>query len=163
MFNFVYLSFVTPDILLANIKKRSVNSIDGAAALFIVIVLKSDSCNPSFEETLFLQALWNEVRSSWLPERWQLSFQPYEANDASNITHVFYEFRDEERTSADVWFLVLSYTIVFLYISFSIGKFHMVKSKFGLGFTAVVTVFCSLIMAVSFCVALGVNPTLVAV
>eukprot|EP01137_Pigoraptor_chileana_P012185 Opistho-2@64258 len=78
-------------------------------------------------------------------------------------SRVFYEFRDEERGSADIWFLVLSYAIVFLYISFSIGKFHLVKSKFGLGFTAVVIVFCSMVMSVGICTALGVPPTLMSI
>ncbi|KAJ3023399.1 hypothetical protein HKX48_003316 [Thoreauomyces humboldtii] len=59
--------------------------------------------------------------------------------------------------------LVLSvmYLIVFLYISLVLGKVDLVKSKFALGFGAVVTVFSGLIMSVGLCSILGVQTSLV--
>ncbi len=52
------------------------------------------------------------------------------------------------------------YFIVFLYISFSVGKIDLVKSKFGLGFTACVTVFLSLVMSLGICSFFGLSISL---
>lgn len=40
------------------------------------------------------------------------------------------------------------------------GKIEMVKSKWGLALSAVVTVVASLLMSVSFCSLFGLTPTL---
>ena len=41
-----------------------------------------------------------------------------------------------------------------------VGKIEMVKSKWGLALSAMVTVFASLLMSVSLCVFFGLTPTL---
>ena len=63
--------------------------------------------------------------------------------------------------SAEVWLLVLAYFVMFLYISLSLGRVELVKSKFGLGLSAVMTVFFSLLMSVGLCNLLGSPLTLV--
>jgi len=40
------------------------------------------------------------------------------------------------------------------------GKIEMVKSKWGLAFSAVVTVIASLLMSVSLCLSFGLTPSL---
>ncbi len=49
---------------------------------------------------------------------------------------------------------------MFLYISFSVGKINLVKSKFGLGFTACVTVFLSVVMSLGICSFFGLSISL---
>ena len=80
---------------------------------------------------------------------------------------------------AEVVFIVLLYVIVLLYITFSvgrvshidmsmkcirecfeIGKIEMVKSKWGLGFTAVITTLCSLAVSLGVCVKFRRMPVL---
>lgn len=58
--------------------------------------------------------------------------------------------------------LVLSvmYLIAFLYISLVLGKMDLVKSKFALGFGAVVSVFSGFVMSVGLCSMLGVKTSL---
>ncbi|KAJ3415806.1 hypothetical protein HDV05_004079 [Chytridiales sp. JEL 0842] len=63
--------------------------------------------------------------------------------------------------SAEFMILAVSYAIVFLYISLVLGKVELVKSKFGLGFSAVIMVFSSLLMSVGLCSMMGVVTTLV--
>jgi len=41
-----------------------------------------------------------------------------------------------------------------------VGKIEMVKSKWGLALSAMITVFASLLMSVSLCVFFGLTPTL---
>lgn len=43
---------------------------------------------------------------------------------------------------------------------FEIGKIEMVKSKWGLGFTAVITTLCSLTVSLGVCVKFRQMPTL---
>eukprot|EP01134_Creolimax_fragrantissima_P005447 CFRG5447T1 len=78
-------------------------------------------------------------------------------------THLYFEVPQIE-LSSDVIFLVCTYILVALYIYFSVEtKFHMVKSKVGLGFTAVAMLLISLSMSVGICTAFGFVPTLVVV
>lgn len=49
---------------------------------------------------------------------------------------------------------------MFLYISLSVGRVDLVKSKYGLGIAAVATVFVSLLMSIGLCSVFGVTLTL---
>ncbi|KAF9171431.1 hypothetical protein BGX21_008199 [Mortierella sp. AD011] len=62
--------------------------------------------------------------------------------------------------SAEYWLLAMAYFVMFLYISLSVGRVDLVKSKYGLGIAAVVTVFVSLLMSIGVCSVLGVTLTL---
>ncbi|KAF6021782.1 SCAP [Bugula neritina] len=80
------------------------------------------------------------------------------SNVSQTITHVSYR---EHTTSyiADYTPLIAAYLILFLYIYFSVQKIEMVKSKWGLAFSAVITVVCSLLMSISICAVFGVTPS----
>ncbi|KAG0365252.1 hypothetical protein BC939DRAFT_441487 [Gamsiella multidivaricata] len=62
--------------------------------------------------------------------------------------------------SAEYWLLGMAYFVMFLYISLSVGRVDLVKSKYGLGFAAVTTVFVSLLMSIGLCSVFGVTLTL---
>ena len=49
---------------------------------------------------------------------------------------------------------------VFTSLALVAGKIEMVKSKWGLAFSAVVTVIASLLMSVSLCLSFGLTPSL---
>eukprot|EP01135_Chromosphaera_perkinsii_P008000 Nk52_evm72s1073 gene=Nk52_evmTU72s1073 len=97
--------------------------------------------------------------------RWKLNCPNAYTNAKEEIplSKMYFEVLDLFEGSGDFAFLSMSYIIVFLYISFSIGKFHQVKSKYGLGFTAVVTVFCSMTMSVGICTYFNFRTTLMAI
>jgi len=67
----------------------------------------------------------------------------------------------QQQASAELWLLGLAYVIMFIYISLSLGRVELVKSKFGLGLSAVATVIFSLTMSVGVCSRLGIALTLV--
>ncbi|KAF9359823.1 hypothetical protein BGX34_008114 [Mortierella sp. NVP85] len=62
--------------------------------------------------------------------------------------------------SLEYWLLATAYFVMFLYISLSVGKVDLVKSKYGLGIAAVATVFVSLLMSIGICSVFGVTLTL---
>ncbi|KAJ3088491.1 hypothetical protein HK100_008024, partial [Physocladia obscura] len=64
--------------------------------------------------------------------------------------------------SVEFVIIVLSYVIVFFYISLVLGRVELVKSKFALGFGAVLMVFSALTMSVGLTCWLGVTTSLVA-
>ncbi|KAF9168058.1 hypothetical protein DFQ26_001761, partial [Actinomortierella ambigua] len=64
--------------------------------------------------------------------------------------------------SAEYWLLAMAYFVMFLYISLSVGRVDLVKSKYGLGIAAVATVFVSLVMSIGICSVFGVRMTLIA-
>ncbi|XP_067945903.1 sterol regulatory element-binding protein cleavage-activating protein-like [Watersipora subatra] len=79
--------------------------------------------------------------------------------NASNvITHVSYKDRTVSYL-ADYTPLIAAYLLLFLYIYFSVQKIEMVKSKWGLALSAVVTVVASLLMSISICGMFGVTPS----
>ncbi|KAJ3333530.1 hypothetical protein HDU76_007060 [Blyttiomyces sp. JEL0837] len=92
------------------------------------------------------------------------STHPYEVawRSVGEVKHLYYDFNSpQDSISADFMILVVSYLIVFLYISLILGRVELVKSKFGLGLAAVVMVFCSLLMAVGLSSVMGVTTSLV--
>lgn len=75
-----------------------------------------------------------------------------------NIVHIYY--KGEDRELLELAPLCVTYFIVFLYLAFSVGKIEMVKSKWGLAFSAVICVIASLIMASGLCSFFGLVTTL---
>eukprot|EP00731_Ephydatia_muelleri_P015675 Em0009g99a len=75
-------------------------------------------------------------------------------HETTSAHHFYYE---AEWTLVEFAPLLCLYFIVFLYITFSVGKIDLVKSKWGLGFTAVVTVLASLIMSLGICTLFGLS------
>ncbi|KAI8821348.1 sterol-sensing domain of SREBP cleavage-activation-domain-containing protein [Fimicolochytrium jonesii] len=75
---------------------------------------------------------------------------------------LYYEFGSSTSIfTGESLVLGVMYIIVFLYISLVLGKVDLVKSKFALGFGAVITVFTGLVMSVGLCSFLGVQTSLV--
>ncbi|KAG0042083.1 hypothetical protein BGZ83_000919 [Gryganskiella cystojenkinii] len=68
--------------------------------------------------------------------------------------------RPRTNISAEYWLLGMAYFVMFLYISLSVGRVDLVKSKYGLGIAAVATVFVSLLMSIGVCSVFGVTLTL---
>ncbi|XP_013793441.2 sterol regulatory element-binding protein cleavage-activating protein-like, partial [Limulus polyphemus] len=54
----------------------------------------------------------------------------------------------------------MTYVILFLYVYFSVRKIELVKSKWALAVSAVMTMVMSLLMSVGLCIWFGLNPTL---
>ncbi|KAJ8314345.1 hypothetical protein KUTeg_008906 [Tegillarca granosa] len=73
------------------------------------------------------------------------------------IVHIHYK---EVKVFVDYMLLILTYIVLLMYIYFSVRKIEMVKSKWGLALSAVVTVVSSLLMSVSICTVFGLTPTL---
>nr|CAH0100202.1 unnamed protein product [Daphnia galeata] len=73
------------------------------------------------------------------------------------IVHIYYP---ERFNYLELIPLTFVYLILFLYIYFSVRKIEMVKSKFGMAFSAVVTVVASLGMSVGLCTWFGLRFTL---
>ncbi|KAL3831431.1 hypothetical protein ACJMK2_023182 [Sinanodonta woodiana] len=57
--------------------------------------------------------------------------------------------------------LFVTYLVLLLYVYFSVRKIEMVKSKWGLALSAVVTIVASLLISVSMCSLFGLVPTLI--
>jgi len=89
------------------------------------------------------------------------SFEAMERTPGSP-KYLYYKFKQPSfHDSAEFWLLAISYFLVFLYISLSLGRIELVKSKFGLGLAAVFTIFASLVMSVGTCAVIGVELSLV--
>ncbi|KNC87701.1 hypothetical protein SARC_00207 [Sphaeroforma arctica JP610] len=111
------------------------------------------------DRSLFLQRLtgWLQSENSTVNANISWHFSDMQT------THLYFEVPQIE-LSSDVIFLVCTYVLVILYIYFSVEtKFHMVKSKVGLGLTSVVMLLISLSMSVGICQMFGFVPTLVVV
>ncbi|XP_006824493.1 sterol regulatory element-binding protein cleavage-activating protein-like, partial [Saccoglossus kowalevskii] len=78
-------------------------------------------------------------------------------SDEEQITHVFFQ---NEAGFVELTPLCIMYAILFMYIYFSVRKIEMVKSKWGLAFSAVAMVIASLTMSIGICSFCGLTPTL---
>ncbi|KAJ3088239.1 hypothetical protein HK102_009194 [Quaeritorhiza haematococci] len=80
----------------------------------------------------------------------------------AEVKHLYYKFGPRfQPLEAETLVLGVSYLLVFLYISLVMGKVDLVKSRFGLGFAAVMMVLSSLFMSVGLWTMLGVRTSLV--
>lgn len=150
------------EMAIAGVRSGMAGECVSASALVTVLLLQPTSVRPDVEARYFAALAHSLCDTLGLP--CELAPEPpaTAAERQHGTVRGFYELRTQERNSADMSFLMLAYLVVFLYISFSIGKFHLVKSKFGLGVTAVAIVACSLTSSVGICTALGLAPTLMA-
>lgn len=73
------------------------------------------------------------------------------------LIHVHYK---ENRFLLEYKPLILTYIVLLMYLYFSVRKIEMVKSKWGLALSAVVTIVSSLLSSVSICTVFGLTPTL---
>ncbi|XP_077514894.1 SREBP cleavage activating protein isoform X3 [Amblyomma americanum] len=73
------------------------------------------------------------------------------------IVHVHFQY---QHTLAEFMPLGTIYVILFFYIYYSVRKIELVKSKWAISVSAVLTVVMSLFMSVGLCLWFGLNPTL---
>lgn len=78
-------------------------------------------------------------------------------SQVNTIVHIHYP---DSKVFTEHTYLIITYVFLLMYIYFSVRKIEMVKSKWGLALSAVVTVVASLLMSVSFCSLFGLTPTL---
>ncbi|CAG8485180.1 10723_t:CDS:2 [Paraglomus brasilianum] len=82
----------------------------------------------------------------------------------SESKHLYLQFNNnpyDHKAKAEYILLFLGYLVGFLYVSLTLGRLNLVKSKFGLGFAALAQVFASLTVALSICSLLGFKLTIV--
>ncbi|KAF4532599.1 hypothetical protein B566_EDAN013377 [Ephemera danica] len=91
-----------------------------------------------------------------------ISMYPLHSNQTTTLTqreiwHIYYpgEFNFKELVP-----LAIAYTVLFLYVYFSVRKMELVKSKIGIAISAVVTTAASLAMSVGLCFFFGLRLTL---
>lgn len=130
------------------IKKFNIRTRPRILTYAITIILKKFDID-------FLQSLYKTLQTKY-------RFSPYPENvtynpNESYISHV--QFQDQY-TMAEFVPLGVTYIILFLYIYFSVCKIEMVKSKWALAVSAVITVLMSLLMSVGLCLWFGLHPTL---
>lgn len=78
----------------------------------------------------------------------------------SEIDHVVHLHYKDVNIYFEYTHLIVLYLVLLLYIYFSVKKIEMVKSKWGLALSAVVTVVSSLLISVSVCSICGLNTRL---
>eukprot|EP00760_Papus_ankaliazontas_P014023 PhM_4_TR15939/c0_g1_i3/m.272/K12385/NPC1; Niemann-Pick C1 protein len=90
-----------------------------------------------------------------------------EYNERSPYVHVSYmaqrSVQDalDQQTSGSITNVVISYVVMFVYITCALGYFHRVHSKAFVAFCGVVIVMCSLIVSVGLCSFAGVSLTMI--
>eukprot|EP00795_Rhopilema_esculentum_P014625 gene14625-5708_t len=92
--------------------------------------------------------------SDYLKEKANVSV----AAPTSNIYRIKYMPLDNE-IDTELILLGFTYILVFLYILFSVGKSDVLKSRWGLAFSALMTIIMSLMMALGVCASLDLLPT----
>ncbi|KAJ4442079.1 hypothetical protein ANN_11945 [Periplaneta americana] len=86
--------------------------------------------------------------------------QPQGEDDTSNTTYVDHIYFPGQFNLRELVPLTATYFILFLYVYFSVRKMELVKSKFGMALSAVVTVLASLSMSVGLCFFFGLTLNL---
>ncbi|KAK3752384.1 hypothetical protein QZH41_008587, partial [Actinostola sp. cb2023] len=81
-----------------------------------------------------------------------------EREEEDKVTHIYY--KNDGGSLVELGPISLAYFVVFLYLAFSVAKIDMVKSKWGLAFSAVITVVASLVMAGGLSTFFGLVPNL---
>lgn len=77
--------------------------------------------------------------------------------DNELVTHIYFH---NQFTLSDFVPLGAAYFMLYIYVYFSLRKVDLVKSKWVLAASSVVTVLLSLLMAIGICLRFGFNPTL---
>ncbi|KYR01019.1 Niemann-Pick C type protein [Tieghemostelium lacteum] len=147
---------VNPSVVLGGWTNQSVN----ATAFVTTFLLRNE---PSMQNTAMA---WEQV--------WLDTVKTYA--DASTLFNVAYSaersVQDElsRESSADVPTILISYTVMLVYISFALGRFYpfpnrwlslFVNSRFALGLYGIFIVICSLAISVGLCSLMQIKATLI--
>lgn len=127
--------------------------------------LRSDGPNHIIQYAVTLVLSSHDARymnelGKQLKREFPLASQTAEHNvvERDNVVHIYY--KGEDREFIELLPLCVTYFIVFLYLAFAVAKIEMVKSKWGLAFSAVISVIASLVMASGLCSFFGLVTTL---
>nr|XP_050044303.1 sterol regulatory element-binding protein cleavage-activating protein-like isoform X1 [Dermacentor andersoni] len=116
----------------------------------------------TFAVTIVLKK-WEPSLVHTLEEKLHQAYPGHSHNSSSKdreqeeIVHVHFQY---QHTLAEFVPLGTIYVILFLYIYYSVRKIELVKSKWAISVSAVLTVVMSLFMSVGLCLWFGLNPTL---
>ncbi|CAG0921928.1 unnamed protein product [Notodromas monacha] len=89
-----------------------------------------------------------------LRKRLEVKYVPLRVDEKEIVVHRFYAAKNGFMFAMP---LTAAYLAVFLYIYFSVHKLEQLRSKLGIAFAALVTVFLSLCMSVGICARLGLR------
>ncbi|KAJ3016177.1 UNVERIFIED_CONTAM: hypothetical protein HDU68_012379, partial [Siphonaria sp. JEL0065] len=164
-------------------KKHEPLQITGASSIVITYFLEEHRVEeilalvspklPDLQREAFISQIWDQLWKAAIDGKNEiLSASSAAKNEATErwsawrsvgeIKHLYYVFGEpEDILSVEVVIVILTYIIVFFYISLVLGQVELVKSKFGLGLGAVIMVFSSLTMSVGLTSWMGVTTSLV--
>eukprot|EP00045_Choanoeca_perplexa_P014514 m.171144 g.171144 ORF g.171144 m.171144 type:complete len:1295 (+) comp16702_c0_seq2:210-4094(+) len=145
---------IPPDALAVNV--RLLRRFTSATAIPATIVLKRKVLNSTQLEKLAIEMEEAFCRAP-IGVGQGLCSRLTTGVSNSGTAHLYYGPATTERT--ETWILLVAYITLFLYISFSVSRFHAVKSKFGLGIAVVSIVTASITTAVGVCHSLGLVPS----
>eukprot|EP01132_Coremiostelium_polycephalum_P006736 gene6736-8352_t len=147
---------VNPKVVLGGWTNQSID----ATAFVVTFLLK----NPP---ALINQAMaWEQI--------WLNNVEEYNRN--SNLVNIAFSaersVQDElaRESSADIPTILISYTVMFFYVSVALGKFYpfprrfasfFVHSRFALGLSGIIIVACSIAISVGLCSLMGIKATLI--
>ena len=111
----------------------------------------------TFSLTLFLNTSSHQIQTQQTEFTSILHRNLGSIGQQSEWLQIFYP-QDEELI--ELFPLIFLYSVVFLYISISVSKIEEVKSRVGLAFVAVLTLFGSVCISVGVCILFGLRATL---
>lgn len=103
---------------------------------------------------------YNHQFLTGLQEKLETLYPQSFASNVSQIEHLVHIHYHGHNFIVEYTPLIFAYIVLFLYLYFSVRKIEMVKSKWGLALSAMVTVVASLLMSVSLCLFFGLTPSL---
>jgi Niemann-Pick C1 protein len=101
-----------------------------------------------------------EWAMQWEKEFMQLASREY---NHSNIYYTTQRSVEDElaKENGDIKTIAISYLCMFIYVAFSLGQIHPIKSRILLGLSGIVIVIMSIIISAGICCYLGIKATLI--
>jgi hypothetical protein len=153
------------------------NMISGAASILLTYFLEETRSSDGDASSKWTAEVWDRLWNAAILSQDRrsegddavssntnnnLDLYEYAWRSDGEVKHLYYLLNEADAfISAELVILIVSYIITFVYISLVLGRVELVKSKFGLGFAAVLMVFSSLLMSVGLASMMGVRPSLV--
>ncbi|OWF39399.1 sterol regulatory element-binding protein cleavage-activating protein-like [Mizuhopecten yessoensis] len=129
----------------SGVSRYFIRNLQRTISFAVTIVLKKN-------DQKFIDALKNKLVLAF-PD----TLKNVNNTEPEQLVHVHYK---ENRILLEYKPLILTYVALAMYLYFSVRKIEMVKSKWGLAVSAVVTIVSSLLSSVSICTVFGLTPTL---
>lgn len=108
----------------------------------------------------------NEPNIVSVAMEWEKAFinitkQPTKLIDLSFMTERSVEDEINRENTADMYAVILSYVVMFIYVSMSLGQIHIIKSKVIMSFIGILIVILSVMVSAGICGFLGIKATLI--